>query len=214
MLSNTLDFHPIPLWGNDPISLVHIFQMGGEKPPPRFLVKTSSILKPINSPEKCSSLQIFDVSLFWPYFFMIIWMWPPPRMPVTTRVMNHFQARESQTKPSFTTVTGRWPHPLGMVIQPLLGNPYNGCINPLLLGWWVYPLLYGNNGSLDPIAQMIISWGTTAPFAKRASWFRAVTWTTTSHRINGCMICLPTFNLGNFIGINVGTPYIDPMGYI
>ncbi len=28
----------------------------------------------------------------------------------------------------------------------LIMGPYK----PLLLGWWVYPLLYGNNGSLDP----------------------------------------------------------------
>ena len=35
---------------------------------------------------------------------------------------------------------------LGMVIQPLIGNPF---INPY---YWVddHPLLYGNNGSLDP----------------------------------------------------------------
>ncbi len=33
-------------------------------------------------------------------------------------------------------------------------NPYNGVYKPLLLGWWVYPLLYGNNGSLDPIAHI------------------------------------------------------------
>ena len=38
---------------------------------------------------------------------------------------------------------------LGMVIPPLIGNPYNGYINPYD---WVddHPLLYGNNGSLDP----------------------------------------------------------------
>ena len=38
---------------------------------------------------------------------------------------------------------------LGMVIQPLIGNPYKGYINPY---YWVddLPLLYGNNGSLDP----------------------------------------------------------------
>ena len=38
---------------------------------------------------------------------------------------------------------------LGMVIQPLMGNPYNGYINPY---YWVddHPPLYGNNGSLDP----------------------------------------------------------------
>ena len=36
-----------------------------------------------------------------------------------------------------------------MVIQPLIGNPYNGYINPY---YWVddHPLLYGNNGSFDP----------------------------------------------------------------
>ncbi len=38
---------------------------------------------------------------------------------------------------------------LGLVIQPLIGNPYNGYINPY---YWVddHPLLYGNIGSLDP----------------------------------------------------------------
>ena len=38
---------------------------------------------------------------------------------------------------------------LGMVIQPLIGNPHNGYINPY---YWVddHPLLYGNNVSLDP----------------------------------------------------------------
>ena len=37
---------------------------------------------------------------------------------------------------------------LGMVIPPFDRNPYNGYINP----YWVddHPLLYGNNGSLDP----------------------------------------------------------------
>ena len=38
---------------------------------------------------------------------------------------------------------------LGMVIPPFDRNPYNGYINPY---YWVddHPLLYGNNGSLDP----------------------------------------------------------------
>ncbi len=38
---------------------------------------------------------------------------------------------------------------MGMVIQPLIGNPYNGYINPY---YWVddHPLLYGHIGSLDP----------------------------------------------------------------
>ncbi len=36
-----------------------------------------------------------------------------------------------------------------MVIPPLIGNPYDGYINPY---YWVddHPLLYGNHGSLDP----------------------------------------------------------------
>ena len=43
---------------------------------------------------------------------------------------------------------------LGMVIPPLIGNPYNGYINPY---YWVddHPLLYGNNGSLDPGTYVI-----------------------------------------------------------
>ncbi len=42
---------------------------------------------------------------------------------------------------------------LAFVIQPLIGNPYNGYINSY---YWVddHPLLYGNNGSLDPIAHL------------------------------------------------------------
>ena len=37
------------------------------------------------------------------------------------------------------------------LIQPLMmGILIMGPYKPLLLGWWVYPLLYGNNGSLDP----------------------------------------------------------------
>ena len=43
---------------------------------------------------------------------------------------------------------------LGMVIPPLIGNPYNGYINPY---YWVddHPLLYGNNGSLDPSTYVV-----------------------------------------------------------
>ena len=42
---------------------------------------------------------------------------------------------------------------LGMVIPLFNRNPYNGYINPY---YWVddHPLLYGNNGSLDPIAHI------------------------------------------------------------
>ena len=43
-----------------------------------------------------------------------------------------------------------------MVIQPLIGNPYNGYINPY---YWVddHPLLYGNNVSLDPSTNHVPS---------------------------------------------------------
>ena len=44
---------------------------------------------------------------------------------------------------------------LGMVIQPLIGNPYDGYINPY---YKVddHPLLYGNNGGLDPSTYQVI----------------------------------------------------------
>ena len=48
------------------------------------------------------------------------------------------------------------PWSLGMGnLQPLVGNPYNGYINPY---YWVddHPLLYGNDGSLDPIAHVVV----------------------------------------------------------
>ena len=46
---------------------------------------------------------------------------------------------------------------LGMVIPPLIGNPYNGYINPY---YWVddHPILYGNNGSLDPSTSTYAFW--------------------------------------------------------
>ena len=45
---------------------------------------------------------------------------------------------------------------LGMVIQPLIGNPYNGYINPY---YWVddHPVLYENNVSLDPSTHAFTS---------------------------------------------------------
>ena len=48
---------------------------------------------------------------------------------------------------------------LGMVIPPLIGNPYNGYINPY---YWVddHPLLYGNNGSLDSSTGIRSIWST------------------------------------------------------
>ena len=52
-------------------------------------------------------------------------------------------------KTDYPFVPGSKVAVLGMVIQPLIGNPYNGYINPY---YWVddHPLLYGSNGSLDP----------------------------------------------------------------
>ena len=38
---------------------------------------------------------------------------------------------------------------LGMVIPPFNRNPYNGYINSYCWVDFSYPLLYGNNGSLD-----------------------------------------------------------------
>ena len=35
-------------------------------------------------------------------------------------------------------------------LQPLIGNPENGKKKPTKLGSVYHPLLYGNNGSLDP----------------------------------------------------------------
>ena len=58
----------------------------------------------------------------------------------------------SPTDQSFSLVLGSKLLVLGMVIQPLIGNPYNGYINPY---YWVddHPLLYGNNGSWSTLAH-------------------------------------------------------------
>ena len=52
-----------------------------------------------------------------------------------------------------------------MAIPPLIGNPYNGYINPY---YKVddHPLLYGNNGSLDPSTNELGLWSTSM------SWHR------------------------------------------
>ena len=58
------------------------------------------------------------------------------------------QKRTKQLK--FSNEPGSKLLVLGMGdLPPLIGNPYNGYINPY---YWVddHPLLYGNNGSLDP----------------------------------------------------------------
>ena len=63
--------------------------------------------------------------------------------------MNHLIETSSKVTPFSLYEPGSKLLVLGMVIQPLIGNPYNGYINPY---YWVddHPLLYGNNGSLDP----------------------------------------------------------------
>ena len=55
---------------------------------------------------------------------------------------------------SFTALARSKLLVLGMVIPPLIGDPYNGYINTY---YWVddHPLLYGNNGSLDPLHSEI-----------------------------------------------------------
>ena len=44
----------------------------------------------------------------------ICWMWPPPRIPVTTRIITFLVG--NPYKPSFTTFTVRGPHPKHMAI--------------------------------------------------------------------------------------------------
>ena len=59
-------------------------------------------------------------------------------------------SHHSVSKPCLLDEPGSKRLVLGMVIQPLIGNPHNGYINPY---YWVddHPLLYGiNNGGLDP----------------------------------------------------------------
>ena len=53
-------------------------------------------------------------------------------------------------------------------LPPLIGFLLMGPYKPLLLGWWVYPLLYGNNGSLDPGTfdkqqELLEKWGDFVP---------------------------------------------------
>ena len=74
------------------------------------------------------------------------------RFPVSVNGLGRFFARLGGAQFFFSmvlSVPGSKLLVLGMVIQPLIGNPYNGYINPY---YWVddHPLLYGNNGSLDP----------------------------------------------------------------
>ena len=44
-----------------------------------------------------------------------------------------------------------------MVIPPVIGNPYKGNVNPDPIGLMSLSLLYGSNGSFDPIAHINFS---------------------------------------------------------
>ena len=71
--------------------------------------------------------------------------------------VNNFEDCKSQLGGlSFAIFSGSKLLVLGMVIQPLIGNPYNGYINPY---YWVddHPLLYGNNGNLDPSTHLQVN---------------------------------------------------------
>ena len=67
-----------------------------------------------------------------------------------------------------------------------------GIYTPTDLGWWVYPLLYGNIVSLDPIAHM-------GPFSKVVVevtesqhpevLYRIPTGVTSEKALNACEIC-------------------------
>ena len=61
-------------------------------------------------------------------------------------------------------------------LQPLIGNPYNGYyINPY---YWVddHPLLYGNNGSLDPGTCIGLLVGQIRSLFSNLHWCSRVTW--------------------------------------
>ena len=64
---------------------------------------------------------------------------------------------------------------LGMVTPPFNRNPYNGYINPY---YWVddHPLLYGNNGSLDPGTN-----GSSSSFSMRDSNYTFIWYGMASH---------------------------------
>ena len=62
---------------------------------------------------------------------------------------------------------------IGMVIPPFSRNPYNGYISPY---YWVddHPLLYGNNGSLDPGTYSITNPYNLHQFSTRKTWWNEV----------------------------------------
>ena len=76
-------------------------------------------------------------------------------VPISVQYLTEAHAHHRQKGPwnpwflRFTYVPWSKVAILGMVIPPFNRNPYNGYINPY---YWVddHPLLYGNNGSLDP----------------------------------------------------------------
>ena len=81
------------------------------------------------------------------------------------------------------------PWSLGMGdLQPLMtGILIMGIFSPLLLGWWVYPLLYGNNWNLDPaLAQMsFFFFGFRTP-VENPTWLNEVSWTKDTNEAENC----------------------------
>ena len=75
-------------------------------------------------------------------FHLWIWLEYHPNQETSRIMCEQTKAKHIPSLPNYTAI-------LGMVIPPLIGNPYNGYINPY---YWVddHPLLYGNNESLDP----------------------------------------------------------------
>ncbi len=92
------------------------------------------------SPKMCAMVQV--VAFFWGWSSLRS---TPHPVTVTTRIIAFLVG--NPYKPSFATVTGWGVDPSHPTFSR---NPYNGYINSY---YWVdefYPLLYRNNGSLDP----------------------------------------------------------------
>ncbi len=73
-------------------------------------------------------------------------MWPPPRMPVTSRIIRFLVG--DPYKPSFSTVTGRGPHPMYIMSRPATGN--TGWVDPINDQWGSLPLYMGSLFILIP----------------------------------------------------------------
>ena len=105
------------------------------------------------------------------YAFLNKSPWCPCLLPTFAR---SFTIRLIAVSSALASTPSVWYKPFGSwESKPFLGNdpwsfvPWSshlligilimGPYKPLLLGWWVYPLLYGNNGSLDPGTYQLIT---------------------------------------------------------